>query len=317
MLALFLYGVRQQFLYVNVRSTTIDQDAYLETAKSVKQANYTMLTDRNRMPVYPYLLSLVYEPGLSDEAFFARGKLFNIGLTLLILPILFWIFRRNLPQKTAVLLILIHIFTLYIFKAAYVQVELLFYLLNFLGYLLMIRLLHQKKWQDSWKTAVLTGLLLGVTHLTKASILPGLAIYVGTAVLQTAVTALKNRSNPILLRQTTLHGVTPILVILFFLLTIWPYLQNSKSQFGHYFYNVNSTFYIWYDSWDEVLAGTRAHGDRLGWPDMPAEEIPSASAYLQTHSLSEMGASSCQRFTYNARFHGKFLWLSEIYDHLI
>ena len=292
-LGLYLYGVRQQFLYVNTRSSTIDQETYLETAKSLKLSQYSILTDRNRMPVYPYLLSLVYEPGLSEEAFFARGKLFNIGLSLLILPILFGIFRRYLPWATAVILILIHIFTLYIFKAAYTQVELLFYLLSFLGYLLLAHLLYRP---DSWQTAVFAGVLLGVAHLTKASVLPGLAVFVGTAGLQTAVQAIKNSDTLVFGRQTVLRVAVPALVLLFFLLTIWPYLQNSKNRFGHYFYNVNSTFYIWYDSWYDVLDGTRAHGDRLGWPDMPPEEIPSAAKYFQTHTLPEMGQRLAKGF---------------------
>ncbi|WP_420643770.1 hypothetical protein [Candidatus Leptofilum sp.] len=287
--SLYLYGVRQQFLYVNINRFKIDQNAYLEAAKLLKNSNYTDLTDRNRMPLYPFLLSLAYEPDLTDEAFFARGKLFNIGLSLLILPTLFWLFRRYLPLGTAVTLILIHIFTLYIFKAAYAQPELLFYLLSFIGFLLMGHLLHKPTGQKTWGTAVLTGILLGLTHLTKASILPGLGIFIGTALLQAVIRLAKDHVRPIFNRQNLQYFATPTLVLLFFLLTIWPYIQNSKERFGQYFYNVNSTFYIWYDSWDDVLAGTRAHGDRVGWPDLPPEEIPSAGKYFQEHSIAEVG----------------------------
>jgi hypothetical protein len=51
---------------------------------------------------------------------------------------------------------------------------------------------------------------------------------------------------------------------------------------------VNSTFYVWYDSWEEAVAGTKAHGDRIGWPDLPAEEIPSMQRYLREHTLGQM-----------------------------
>ncbi|MAT96154.1 MAG: hypothetical protein CL608_03340 [Anaerolineaceae bacterium] len=281
---LYLVGVRQQFLYVNIDRFQTDQSAYLEAAKSLKTSNYTVLTDRNRMPVYPFLLSLLYESGLSDEAFFARGKLLNIGLSLLTLPILFWIFRQYLPLFTAVNLILIHAFTLYIFKAAYVQAELLFYLFNFAGFLLLCRLL----WQPAWPTAVSTGILLGVAHLTKASILPGLLLFGGTAVLQAIFRRFWQRPSPPQLRQFLLDLTIPALVILFFLLTIWPYIQNSKEHFGHYFYNVNSTFYIWYDHWEEVETGTKAYGDRSGWPDMPPDEVPSATKYFREHSTTQI-----------------------------
>ncbi len=79
-----------------------------------------------------------------------------------------------------------------------------------------------------------------------------------------------------------------LLVGLFFLVTVYPYIRTSKQVYGQYFYNVNSTFYMWYDSWEEARQGTRAHGDRKGWPDMPPEEIPSLSRYLDEHTPAQM-----------------------------
>ncbi|WP_420643771.1 hypothetical protein [Candidatus Leptofilum sp.] len=284
---LYLYGVQQQFLLVNTDMTRTDQAAYMRMAEQLKTSNYTTLTDRARMPIFSFLLSLFYEPGISRELFFYRGKLLNIVISLISLPLLFLIFKRYLPLFTAVNLTLIHAFTVYIFKAPFVQAELLFYLFNFLGFLLLCRLLWQPTSdQNVWKTAVLTGIVLGVAHLTKASVLPGLALFFGIAVLQAIFRQWVSPRSP---RQFLRNLATPLLVLLFFLLTIWPYIQNSKEQFGRYFYNVNSTFYIWYDHWDEVEAGTKAHGDRVGWPDMPPEELPSAAKYLREHSFDQIG----------------------------
>jgi hypothetical protein len=75
-----------------------------------------------------------------------------------------------------------------------------------------------------------------------------------------------------------------LLVVLTFVLVLSPYLIENKKLFGRYFYNVNSTFYVWYDSWSEVLSGTMAHGDTEGWPELPDSEIPTMSKYLQEHS---------------------------------
>ena len=286
---LFLYGASQQYLYVNLDMTRTDQKAYLDEARLLNISNYTELTGRNRMPVYPFLLSLLYDESLSPDAFFARGKLLNVALSLLILPLLFWIFKKYLPLFTAVNLLLIHVFTIFMFKAAYVQTELLFYLLNFVTYLLLCRLLRQ----PAWRLAILTGILLGLAHLTKASVLPGLVIFTVIASWQAIALGWHTQTSSAPLRQVMLNLLTPGLVLLLFLATIWPYIQNSKEQFGHYFYNVNSTFYIWYDHWDEVEAGTKAHGDRIGWPQMPAEEIPSAAKYFREHSLADVG----ERFT--------------------
>jgi hypothetical protein len=51
---------------------------------------------------------------------------------------------------------------------------------------------------------------------------------------------------------------------------------------------VNTTFYAWYDSWREAKDGTRAHGDGVGWPDLPASEIPSPAKYLREHSPAQI-----------------------------
>ena len=289
---LYLYGVQQQSLLVNTDLTRTDQSAYLNTAVLLRTSGYTALTDRARMPAFPFLLSLFYEPGITLDELFVRGKLLNIAISLVSLPLLFGIFRRYLPLFTAVNLLLIHAFTLYMFKAPFVQAELLFYLLNFVAYLLMCRLLWQPWGKRMWPTAVFTGIVLGVAHLTKASVLPGLALFGGTAVLQAVWGWWQKRPWQFPDRHFWQQMANPALVLLFFLLTIWPYIQNSKAQFGHYFYNVNATFYMWYDHWDDVEAGTKAHGDRIGWPTMPADEIPTAAKYFQDHTPGQIG----QRF---------------------
>jgi hypothetical protein len=78
------------------------------------------------------------------------------------------------------------------------------------------------------------------------------------------------------------------LVVLVFLGTVYPYISTSKRFFGHYFYNVNSTFYIWYDSWEEAEQGTRAYDDGKGWPEMRPELIPSPEKYLREHTASQI-----------------------------
>ena len=90
--------------------------------------------------------------------------------------------------------------------------------------------------------------------------------------------------------------VSAVIFTLVFLAVMYPYISTSKARFGHYFYNVNSTFYIWYDSWEEVKAGTRAHGDRVGWPDMPDDQIPSLGKYWREHTPGQI----VERFTQGA-----------------
>lgn len=143
----------------------------------------------------------------------------------------------------------------------------------------------------SWWLAILTGVVAGLAHLTKASILPGLAIFIVVAGIKWVWVTLQSRHSsgdaiPSMFILSQL--ISALLVGVFFLIIVFPYINTSKRVFGHYFYNVNSTFYIWYDSWEEAKQGTRAHGDRVGWPDMPPEEIPSMSRYLRQHTLLQI-----------------------------
>jgi hypothetical protein len=267
--------------------TSGDQSAYLEAARGMKQSGYTYQTDRNRMPLYPFLQSWHYQNGMEDARFFEQAKTFNVVLSVFILLGLFAIFIKLLPHHPAINLFLITTFLLFVFRAPFFQAELLFFFLAFVSYLLLCRLLLK----PDVKWAILTGVVLGLTHLTKASILPAVGLYVGVALLQGITAVWQHHRLPapptFPLRQQLL---AVSIVVILFLLTISPYIINSKRIFGHYFYNVNSTFYMWYDSWEEAKAGTRAHGDRVGWPDMPPEEIPSFGKYVREHTPQEIVA---------------------------
>ena len=89
--------------------------------------------------------------------------------------------------------------------------------------------------------------------------------------------------------------------------SVWT--SAAARVFGHYFYNVNTAFDVWYDDWPDASVGTYQHGDGVGWPKMPPDEIPSARKYWRTHSvgqilsrvgggLAEMATISYRRFWY-------------------
>jgi 4-amino-4-deoxy-L-arabinose transferase-like glycosyltransferase len=284
---LYWYGAVEQLTRVNTNMNSTDQRAYMNYARSLYKSNYTFIGGRNRMPVYPFLQSLFYRPDMTDEAFFTRGKYINLVLSLGLLAGLEFVFRRFFSWLHSLNLLLIVAFTVFIFKAGYFQVELLFYFVNFCLFLLMWRLLQRM----SWRLAILTGIVAGLAHLTKASILPGLAIFLVLAGVKWGWVTLRSRhssGDAIPAKFILSHLLAVLLVGAFFLITVFPYINTSKRVFGHYFYNVNSTFYIWYDSWEEAKQGTRAHGDRVGWPDMPPEGIPSMSKYLREHTLQQI-----------------------------
>lgn len=126
-LLLYCHSALKHSQIVNVDFDRGDQAAYLRYAKNLNESSYRFIGKRNRMPVYPFLQSLIYEPNLTEDQFFIRGKYLNIALSVMLLLCLFFIFKTCFPLLQAVTFWMIVTFTVFLFKAAYFQAELLFY----------------------------------------------------------------------------------------------------------------------------------------------------------------------------------------------
>ena len=281
---------------VNTSKARGDQSGYLWDAENV-YANWhgrqppVVIGERNRMPLYAGYLALFYHRDLPDPEFFEVAKRANIYLSLALLAILGLLFFRHLPTLAAANLTGIVAFGYFIFKAGYAQSELLFYFLMFVTFLGCWHLLRAAQGWRAIGLAALTGSLAGLAQLTKAALLPFvatfLAIYAGSLLVR------------VVRRQT--HGVeeasrdalwrvaAAAVFAIAFLAVLWPYLSTSKRVFGQYFYNVNSTFYVWYDDWAHASVGTYSHGDGVGWPTMPDSELPGAGRYWREHSVGQIG----------------------------
>ncbi|HPN36575.1 MAG TPA: hypothetical protein PK843_18890 [bacterium] len=284
-LGLIYWGGLRHSRQVNVDVTTFDQNGYLHYGRLLHDTGYAYIGDRNRMPAYPFLLSLIYQTGWTEEQFFQAGKRFSLFLTLAFLVLLYLILRRRLSFSAAAFMWLVSAFTVFIFKAAYVQADVAFYFLNFFLFLLMVRLFTQ----PDWKTAAAAGVLFAVNHLTKASVLPQMVALVVIGGFKLIYETWRGRPD-----RATAGGWRAagqwLLVPVIYLLLMSPYLRTSKQVFGRYFYNVNSTFYFWCDTTEEWKNGPKAHGDRFGWPDMAADEIPNARNYIRKHGLGHIGS---------------------------
>ena len=283
----YWYGAEGQLLRFNVNMRLTDQTAYMDYARLLKETGYTYPGDFNRMPLYPLLLSAVFRPGMTDSAYFLAAKYFNLFLSILLMAGLAVILFRRYERLTALNLTLIIAFSVFIFKAGWVQAELLFYFVNTWLFLLLWRLLER----PDYRTAIAAGAIAGVAHLTKASLWPGLFVFAFLAILRGVVQLRRRRraaDGAVLGTTWTVSPLSVALGAVVFLTVLAPYLRMSRQMTGRYFYNVNSTFYVWYDSWEEAVAGTKAHGDRVGWPVMPASEIPGPAKYLREHTPSQM-----------------------------
>jgi hypothetical protein len=153
---------------------------------------------------------------------------------------------------------------------------------SFCAFLLLLRMLITPRW---W-LAVLGGATMGLAHLTKASVLPALLVWIAVSVAQ-IVWSFRSKYGLPLPAPWRRAGML-FLVIATFLAVIFPYIQTSKRIYGQYFYNVNSTFVMWCDSSTEGWSFLHEHGDKDQWRSLPPEQLPSPSKYWREHSLAQI-----------------------------
>ena len=296
---------------VNTRISKGNQDAYLKIAQQMARSLYKY--EGARMPVYPLLLTLVYADGMSQEEFFTRAKYLNLVLSIVLLLAIWVLLRLNLPVLDASVITLITAFTVFVYKAPYVQCELLFYTLTFTAFVLALRWLRR----PTKILAVAVGGVIALAHLTKASTPPGLILLVFWGALSATLLLVRRpralAAEPLLRSGGTRQLVSVLLLVVTFLVTVFPHSYESKKRFGRWFYNVNSTFYIWYDTREESLSSRKVHRDRIQWPNVPSDQLPSAQKYFREHSLKQVleregrGLGRLYRYLHSRFGYGKYL----------
>ena len=292
---LYVAGARAHAREMNVEKSRGDQTAYIGYALDVYAnrhgRNPPITYRRNRMPLYPFIQSFVYDPAMSHWDFFYAGRKFNIWLSLACLALLAAVFWRLLPALVAAELTLILMFGCFIYKAGYFQPELLFYTIFFCTFLVTCQWLAARSPERLLVLGGSAGVLAALAHLTKAALLPFVAIALAMGLGR----ALGPLVHPTGLRATSGRLLAWRLVAVLalaacFLGTLWPYLFTSKRVFGQYFYNVNTTYYAWYDGWDDVIRGTRAHDNEVQRPRLPRRELPGPAKYLREHTAGEIAS---------------------------
>lgn len=270
-------GMHRQFV-LNADIDDTDQSAYVGYAQSLREHPDRPVNDRARMPLFPYLMSTTVSAGASAEDTFLRGKLIGVAIGVALLGGAWVILRRSLGVLAATATTTVLAFGLVVYKAPWAQTELLYYSLFALSLWLMFRLLRH----PDITTAAVTGLVAGLAHLSKPGAIPLIALFAVAAVACMVVGADRSARHRVLVAGTIAS------VAFVFALTILPYSSNNQDIFGSFLYNSNSAYYLWYDSWPEILAGTNAYGDQFGPPALPAAEIPSMRTYVDTHSWFEI-----------------------------
>ena len=266
---------------VNSDMFASDQSAYIDFAREAHETRLQYTGGRNRMPLFPWLMALTWSPEMTDQAFFDTGKRLNVWLSLLLLAGISAAFFAKFSRLYAGYAMLCITFLVFVLKSPFFQAEILYYGLFAFAFMVSVSGLSA----PSWRKSLLAGLLFGLAHFTKASALPALLIYCSSLVILGAIRLLQRQS---VRNAVSCPGSHALLALLGFVALLFPYLQESYENYGSHFYNVNTTFYVWYDSWGEARTGTKAAGDRVGYPDLPPDEIPRLEKYLSEHTPQQI-----------------------------
>ena len=287
--SVYVWGGWQQKERLNLSAAAGGQYPYLTYAKRIADAGLAeVYGDRNRMPLYPLLLSVI---GDKDwDAFVERSGWFAIASSAAALAAVGFIAYWTLPIWPATVLALTATVCVFIFSASFVQAELLYYVLLFGSWLVFCRVIHRP---NAW-WAMVGGIAAGLAYFTKASASPILVAFAVPMCVKAI--ALSRRPRHALLVDVDGYGpqrclpplVSAALAGLMFLAVVYPYVSNNKTHFGRYFYNVNSTFFTWCDSWSEAKAFADKYDLSEQYPEAPPEEIPSPLNYWRTHTLRHM-----------------------------
>lgn len=277
-----------------------DQHVYLNKGRQLRISDYEYVVPRHRMPGYPLLLSLLYseadaypidpdsnDPRKVSAPYFERAKQFNIGLSLALIVILFFFFVRYLPIPESLLITWAIAWLIFVFKAPFVQPEVLFMALS----LMLVILLWRQIIEPNWTRGIASAVLLAGTYFVKSALLPLVALYVACFAFARILDFFRQRRNddssPSDLRRSFFVGTAQgaLVPILGFAL-LSPYLANTWKMHGSPFWSVHSAHYYWLENVQEKklwkgLAELSMRGE------VPAE-APSAKRYLAEHTPREI-----------------------------
>ncbi|MFQ5592308.1 MAG: hypothetical protein ACE5HE_14190, partial [Phycisphaerae bacterium] len=287
--AAFVWAGQRQSERVNLSAAAGGQYPYLTYAWRIAESGLgEWRGDRNRMPLYPLLLSTV---GDGDwNTFVERSTSFAITSSAAALAVIGVLSYWGLSVWPATVLTLAAAVCIFIYKASFVQAELLYYALFYAAWLVLCRLLHGPS--VLWGLA--GGLCVGLAYLTKASGMAILLPYLAAAGVQ--IVALLFARRPAVLADLAAQDRRRCLAVLRsaviaglgFLVVVYPYISSNKSRFGRYFYNVNTSFFMWCDSWPEAKSFADKYQITDHYPDAPPDAVPGPLAYWRQHTMGRI-----------------------------
>lgn len=231
---------------------TYDQTYYIERVRELAGlTSNPPIYPRSRMPIYPAILRLFFDPSRSAADQFVIYKRLNITLSCVALVGIGVLGIRRLDSTLGVIIVIATAFTFFLFKAILVQPEISFYFLYSCLFLFMMDALARPR----WRFALFIGCFTGTTHLVKGAALPSIILFTSLTLLQAMISMWKNRidsSKPFWRRRAPL--AVPGCFVAGFLTITGNYMYHSWKYYGSPMYDPNSQYYFWAESPGEMGA---------------------------------------------------------------
>lgn len=280
-----------------------DQHAYLNMGRLMRDQGYRKVVPRHRMPGFSFLLSAwswesdayPIDPTGSDprtvgEGYFHRGKVFTIGLACLSLVLLYGICRRFLPVAESHVVTWSFAWLLAVIRAAYVQPEIVFYVLFLWSLILLWRLVVRPR----WRLAAGAGLVLAAAFILKSTVVPLIALFLAASAIRAVGRGWRDWRAGTPAAACLVRGLAPdlgaaLLVPLVFAAVLSPYLWNTHRMHGSFFWDVHSKHYMWMETEGEKKFWRGAGISDPGFVPPPGREVPSLATYFREHTLAHAG----------------------------
>lgn len=272
LIGIFLFTIGVNFLLTgfhnnnfNIDITARDQSTYLNLGYNIKIGKGFVSSSKikgqknpegNCHPLYPYLLS--FFASSRSFIYFERAKIFNLYLSLIILIILFFFAKKIFGCFIAIVgIFLLSFNAAFQSEAIFVSCEILHLFFTFLTCFYVIRGFEdEKKW-------IWAGIYCGLTYLTKGS---GLLLFLGFIF-----------SCILIYKKQIIKKKFFYFFLICFFIVVSPLIIRNLIEFKSLFYNVNTKYVMWADSWDEFKILQRE-----------GKELPTMFTYVKTHSLKEV-----------------------------
>jgi hypothetical protein len=243
--------------HANTNSADWDQRGYLKIGLWISRG--IGFTDGSKNPLYPLALAPLAS---RDFRYFTMAKYVSLGIGCIGLVTTYHVARKYVGRVGALTVVsLLMLNRQYRFAAAHVDTEILLTPLFFAAWHKCCETLRTAAArQNSTKSTIIAGILAGLTYLAKGTGLLLPMMLFGTLVLLHGVTWLSNRII--------------WLFLLSFVVVSLPLWGHNLLWHGNPLYNVNTTHYMWNDSWEEHLTYDPA-------------ELPTLFTYVQTHTVDD------------------------------